>query len=371
MSLFLLLRQSRLIPNNLNKRLTILHIIDSLAQGGAEILLSQTVRDLPQYNHVVVYLYDTKNDMLASFSNFKVYKLNLVNKLLILPSVIRLRKIIKENNVEIVHGHLWLSTLLARLATPKKVRLLFTLHSIMSKDAFNSKLRLFLDKLLYSRKQELIAVSEAVQCDYTNYVHVTGRQYILHNFVDEKFFQLPVKKAYDQPLKLVAVGNLKEAKNYPYLLEALSQLELNYSLDIYGEGPQAEMLKAIVNEKKLPVSFKGKEPKIETVLPNYDLFVMASSHEGYGIALAEAMAAALPVFVSDIPAFREVAGDAAFYFSLKKSGDFAVQLTHISNLHKHGNLIDWRLKCRERAKKMAAKETYFAKLESIYNPSNS
>jgi glycosyltransferase involved in cell wall biosynthesis len=54
--------------------------------------------------------------------------------------------------------------------------------------------------------------------------------------------------------------------------------------------------------------------------------VFASIAEGYGLALAEAAHYGLPAIVSDIPVFREIAGDAATYFELGDSDMLALRL---------------------------------------------
>lgn len=352
----------------MGKRLTILHLIDSIAQGGAETLLAQTIGELKGYNHVLVYLESSSDNIDALNQQAVVHNLDVQNNLSIPLAVFRLRRLIKKYHVDIVHAHLWKSVFIARLGTPNNVRLLFTLHSIMSRDAYTSRLRLLLDKVFYNKRQEAIAVSSAVQEDFSKHLNAKGPQHVLHNFVDDKYFSLQRKNEANRQFRMVAVGNLKEAKNYPFLLEALSHVKnIDFTLDIYGDGPQKEMLQNLIKTKSISARLMGKERQVENVLPHYDLFVMASSHEGYGLALTEAMAAGLPVLVSDIAAFKEVAGDAACYFSSNNVDSFITQLTMIFEHHKQGTLNAFEEKSRARAREIACKEKYFQKLEAIYN----
>jgi alpha-1,3-rhamnosyl/mannosyltransferase len=50
---------------------------------------------------------------------------------------------------------------------------------------------------------------------------------------------------------------------------------------------------------------------------------MASLHEGFGLPLAEAMAAGVPAVASDIPALREVGGETVRYADPHDAESFA------------------------------------------------
>ncbi|HEX8931956.1 MAG TPA: glycosyltransferase, partial [Patescibacteria group bacterium] len=61
-------------------------------------------------------------------------------------------------------------------------------------------------------------------------------------------------------------------------------------------------------------------------------FISTSLMEGFGLPPLEAMSAKCPVILSDIPAFREVCGDVAFYFDPYDTNSLKQQLELVANL---------------------------------------
>lgn len=111
-------------------------------------------------------------------------------------------------------------------------------------------------------------------------------------------------------------------KNYSGMIALFKQLHhsklagTDARLHIYGEGSMKSSLEQEAEKKQAPVLFKGRTNNMANLLPKYDAYISTSIYEGYGIAPMEALACGLPIFISDIPVYREVYGGYAFYIDL-------------------------------------------------------
>jgi glycosyltransferase involved in cell wall biosynthesis len=117
-------------------------------------------------------------------------------------------------------------------------------------------------------------------------------------------------------LLLVAVGNLYPVKGHAVLLRALGGLlrsgeiaNVPWRLAIAGRGEEEEGLRALAREEGIAdrVTLLGFRRDVPDILAAADIFVMPSLSEGLPLALVEAMAAGLPVVVSDVGGVPEVA----------------------------------------------------------------
>lgn len=347
---------------------TVLHIVESLAVGGAEVLFVESLKSITnQYRHIVVYL-RPETLLLPQIKAEYIYCLGFKGKLNLMSCAYKLRKILKAENVDLIHSHHFWPTIVGRLAKSKQIPLLFTVHSMLSYDAFKlNRLSFYLEKFTYSQRQHPIFVSKAVMEDYKQYINIKSRYSVLYNFAAEIFYDVKHRKtSFSQgTLKLVAVGNLKKAKNYLYLIEVFKLLkDFNISLDIYGSGALEDLLLELLDQYNLTkVSIKGCNDKIHKVLPDYDAFILASIYEGLSIALIEAMAIGLPCILSNIKSNIEASGGESIFFDLASPQDCANKLLELLN---HPELLQvMSSKSLVRASTFQ-KQKYLNELEHLY-----
>lgn len=315
---------------------TILHIIYNLGRGGAETMLVAVVKELNDYNNIIVTLYP-ENRFGDELKCDKYYCLNLTSILQLPLKAPQLKKIILDNNVDIVHSHLFWPTVLARMGTPKNIPLITTIHAFVATSLeYKIPYIKFLDKLTYKfRKSIIIAVAEGALKEYFAFLNLKPyKAYALHTFVDIEIFQsenASVKSVGNDVFSLVTVGALKKQKNHKYLLEAFKLLDnKKFQLHIYGEGPLRNELEKHIAQDKLNIILKGEVKNIQSILNQYDLFVMSSTYEGFSLSVLEAMAMKMPLLLSNIESFKEQCENTATYFNLDNVNDFNIKLRQLS-----------------------------------------
>jgi glycosyltransferase involved in cell wall biosynthesis len=312
----------------------VLHVIDSLGRGGAETLLVGVIKATPELNHVIVSL-KPLNEFSEELTGYKIYFLN-VQWYHSLPKIVyQLKQIIVQNKVDVVHAHLFWSIIASRLACPRNTRLINSYHAVLygqtsGKYPFYARL---LDKFTYYNKVITLCVSDEVRKNIKENIGIKQNVYVLHNFIENEFYNnFPLKQKKAGLLKFVAVGNLKKDKNYEVILEAFTKLNVHAKdaicLDIYGKGPLLEDLLNKCREKNISnIHLKGSVRNISEVLLGYDVYIISSTSEGFGLAVIEAMAVGLPAIVSDIPTLREVTGGYALYFDPLSADDLTQKIS--------------------------------------------
>jgi glycosyltransferase involved in cell wall biosynthesis len=179
------------------------------------------------------------------------------------------------------------------------------------------------------RAAAVFTVSEAARDDLVRTARVPpDRIHVTPNGVDERFFEARAPEGPRAPY-LLAVGTLEPRKNLPVLLDAFRALR--------AEGRDLELL--LVGRRgwtdSLPVGDLAPHVRLLGAVSDAELsslyagaacYVLPSLYEGFGLPLAEAMAAGVPAVASDIPALREVGGETVRYADPHDAASFAAAI---------------------------------------------
>jgi L-malate glycosyltransferase len=234
---------------------------------------------------------------------------------------------------DIVHTNGIRPDLLAFLNRRKIRYHISTLHNLVFEDltfTYNHLISFIFGNIwlmIWNRADKLVCVSEAVKTYYSKWfpksklkVICNGIAEIDSSFSPEYDVIQSVEKFHSSGLKVIgSIGVLTCRKGIDQLLYLLAA-EKNLALVIIGSGK--EYLNLMHLSAKLNISerclFCGFRSNASVYLKYFDLFIMPSRSEGFGLVLIEAVQQRVPVICSDIDVFRELfTGDEVTFFKLE------------------------------------------------------
>jgi glycosyltransferase involved in cell wall biosynthesis len=313
----------------------IIHFIFNLGRGGAETMMVRVLPELEEYENIVVTLFPLDH-FGSELRCDKLICLNL-SSLFSLPfAVFKFRRVVKKEKPDIVHTHLFWPTVIARLAVPKKIPLITTIHAFIasSVEYKNWHIR-FLDKFTYRRRKSIIiVVAKGALQEYFSFLKLEPyKAYTLYTFVDiGRFNHSAVTPAAPSPVfRVISVGALRTQKNHCYLIDAFAKIkDRPIELHIYGTGNLKQQLQKQIDDTGARVTLEGEVKNIEKIIPQYDLYIMSSGFEGFSLSVLEAMAMCMPLLLSDISSFREQCEGIAEFFPLDDSNELINKISVIA-----------------------------------------
>lgn len=351
--------------------LRVMHIIDSFITGGAEILLVNSLakNSFPPDVYNIVVVFNKGNEAISGRIDSNITFINLqYSGMLRLPAtLLKLRRIIKQHKINLVHSHLTGAGIYARIAAPASVKQIHTIHTSYTADNETPPKLKWLERniLFKSSNVALIFLSAYLQQDFLKHIFFKGKTYVLANFADDIFFKNSVSQKHNSKFTIVTIGKFSAAKNYHYLLEVFRHLKnTGIELHIYSTWRNQQYEDVVANEN-LPIVLKGSANNIAELIGGYDLFILPSIYEGYPVSVIEAMAKGVPCFLSDIEPLRHVFKDAALFFKLDDPKAVADALIELS---KRPDILDiLKQKGENFANAYGKREVYIRNLVEIYH----
>lgn len=176
---------------------------------------------------------------------------------------------------------------------------------------FQYRLYGWLAGIAYRHYDAVVAVSTGVAKDVSErYPQAVAKLEVICNPVmteptRERVAKLSLRVGRQPPYRLVALGRLAYEKGFDVLLHAMPVVlaQIDARLIIYGEGSERMRLEALIVRLGITaqVSLMGNTLDPLAALASADVFVFPSRHEGFGVALVEALACGRQIVASDCP----------------------------------------------------------------------
>jgi len=294
----------------------------------------------------------------------------------------RLVKILKENNIDILHCHRHKSSFYGALAgiLAKTPVVLSHVHGLSRTKNLGRRIVNF---FLFKRFNRIIGCAKSVQDDVLrdNRFLSAEKVSVMENSVDyERFTKVSISKAdAKQMLGLPpdafvfgTVGRLAPTKGLSYLIEAFSKVKEKIPsahLVLFGDGAcRAELEQHASNLScRDLIHFLGHRDNIEQLIKGMDVFILSSIAEGMPRAILEAMAAGIPCIATEAGGIPEIINsrDVGILVPPMDENALAEAMITLANTPKQ-KLKDLIEKARERVRTIFDHDVVKKKLENTY-----
>jgi glycosyltransferase involved in cell wall biosynthesis len=301
----------------------VLHVITDLDVGGAERSLISIALATKQRNWTPIVASLVPGGLFAATlrnSNVPVRQLGMKSSRHALFGLLRLAAVIRRERPAVIQGWMYHADLVATLALVlsgrwRKTKLFWGVRcSDMDFSKYNLQLRLVvrLCALLSRLPYGVIANSDAGREVHKRLGYKPKHFYVVHNGIETDRLKVPqgtrtqVRRELGLPPNgpvIATVARLDPMKDYECFLAALERLP---GIDALAIGRGTENLPDRPKLRRL-----GQRDDIAELLAASDILVSSSAFgEGFSNAIAEGMAAGLPVVATDIGDARRMVGNA-------------------------------------------------------------
>ncbi len=330
---------SPLMPQNKKK---IIHIIQSLGNGGCENMLLRTLPLLDTFDHTIITL-KNPGELAPKFVSVGItVKTVSCTGIFDIPGILRLRKLVRDESPDIIITYLFHADMLGRLFLRiSEVPIIPFLRTTYNHPKY--LIARILEWMTRPLVNQYLANSDAVKDFYIKHIGVHPEKItVIPNGIDIEYFDSIIsdpelKKSLSiepEDFVIICVANLHINKGHQYLLEAFEQvysstspthchpgldpgsipsppvqggeLKRGLKLLLVGEGSERKNLEQQIKnyQSQKNIIFLGRRTDVPRLLKISDIFVLPTLFEGQSNAILEAMAAGLPIITTNIPENR-------------------------------------------------------------------
>lgn len=326
----------------------VFHLVKGLGRGGAETLLARTASTQPltARRNAYGYFLPWKDALVQEIREqgcvVKCFSAKNPGEMLLrLPELILF---LKSWRPDIIHGHLPLAGVMARLAGKALgVPVVYTEHNLQER---YHPITRFANRLTWGMQQRVVAVSGEVSESIARSLSEKPLVEIILNGVDcGKFCPNPQLRSRaraelgltEDDFLVGSVAVFRKQKRLDLWLDVARRLAaelpaMKYAL--VGDGPERPLVDRLVAEYGLQsrIRLPGLQADVQPYYAAMDAFFMSSDFEGLPVALLEAMASGVPAVVTQAGGIGEVITNSSVGL-LAPIGDVGSLATYLRTLY--------------------------------------
>tara|TARA_Y100000385_G_C13101670_1_gene644916 strand:+ start:2516 stop:3700 length:1185 start_codon:yes stop_codon:yes gene_type:complete len=313
----------------------IIHVIPSLAIGGAEKLCVDICNTLSDQGHNVLLVrlspIQEFDEQHFRFSTVVIEEKATLRFMRGLTNVSgKWKALLEDFDPDVIHSHLFEAEVFSKSILLPKTAYFTHCHDNMRQFKRGINVFRLFNKKEFARLYERSFLLKLYRLlGQNHFVCISDNTYMyfqentpkdltivkLPNAIIVKGFEK--KKAElecQENLGIVSVGSLTPLKNHAYLLRVVQEIDkqnINATLDLIGGGPLFSELQSMVHDLSLDKTtfLHGKQTNVSSFYQKNALYIHSAKSEGFGLTQIEAMAAGLPVIALDAGGNRDIVQD--------------------------------------------------------------
>jgi glycosyltransferase involved in cell wall biosynthesis len=373
--------------------LKVLLLQDTTNYAGTEAHVLTLAKNLEEHTDVSPIVGVTKGgelEMRCAAGNISYRVLQKTRGIINLAGMVAVTKMLRKREVDVVHAHNGRTSLVAVCAKlfSRTGQVVVTQHFIepdyVKRRGVAGRVSGLVHRLILSNVDQNVCISETVKSSFL------GRQdqgvvnracvHIVNNGVDDVYstlsrddFRKQVLSYLNVPANtklILCVSRLEPEKDVQALLSSLTYIDkfLQYHCLIVGDGSERLKMESFVREAHIDdrVSFLGYRDDVPAMMKASDMFVLPCPAEGFGLVLAEAMLAGLPVVAINNGGPSEIIISGQTGYLVPKNDVAAMSLAIASLLENPAQCLSMGILGQNRAKTVYASSVMAINTRNVY-----
>lgn len=330
----------------------VLQFINSLAAGGAEKLLVDSVIGYHNrgINVDILLLKGGPSpfiDKLKNYPNIEIYSLGEQTNVYNPKLIFSLNNYFE--NYDIIHVHLfpalyWAS--IAKYFSKSKYKMILTEHSTNNKRRNNPLFRL-IDRIVYKQYKYIVPISDSASDSLKKHLGKSYKNILtinnginLNTIRNAKAYPKRKLNLQDENFVLIQVSSFRYPKDQKTVIKALKLLHEKVHLLLVGEGPLKQENMDLTKSLNLSnrVHFLNLRSDVPELLKTADIAILSSHYEGLSLSSVEGLASGKPFLATEVPGLTDVVKNAGILFPYgeeKYLAEIIIKLQNDKEFYKH------------------------------------